>query len=61
MKTTIVWMAKHYNKFLHSWDYRLTCDDDRWPIQVFADDRPDAEGFCDHFLGKGNWELKETF
>lgn len=59
---TVVWMSKHYNKFLRAWDWKLSCADDRFPpMSVYADDRKDAEDYCNQFLGQGNWELKETF
>lgn len=55
-----VWSESHYNRFLRIWDLRLTCDDSRWPIQVFADDIKEAKEFCQAFLGSDAWELKSA-
>lgn len=36
---------------------RLKCTDSRWPLYITAENTEEAKGFCDDFLGKGNWKL----
>jgi hypothetical protein len=60
MKQVQVYCEKHYNRFLKVWDYRLSCDSDKFPINVYADSIEEAKEYCNHFLGLNNWKLEGT-